>query len=91
MKRKATFIFGFGGVLALSFFMKDMQSTSVLEQDEQPKVEDWQTSTNGRNLNIVVTSEEQNKVDNMVKLMSAEEVGVLNQEGGTAVFFKKAK
>ncbi|WP_340373450.1 hypothetical protein [Peribacillus sp. FSL E2-0218] len=91
MKRKATFILGFGGVLALSFFMKDLQSKTVLEQDEQPKVEDWQTSTNGRNLNIVVTSEEQNKVDNMVKLMSAEEVGVLNQEGGTAVFFKKAK
>ncbi|WP_285766912.1 hypothetical protein [Peribacillus sp. SI8-4] len=91
LKRKATLILGFGGVMALSFFMKDLQSTDVLEQEELPKLEERQSSTNERDSNIVVTSEEQNKAENMVKLMSAEEVGVLIQEGGTAAFFKKAK
>ncbi|MFD9625653.1 hypothetical protein [Peribacillus muralis] len=91
MNKKTTLIVGFGAVLALSYFMKDLQSTDVLIRDELPKVEDRQTSTNGRDSNIVVTTEEQYKVENIVKLMSAKEVGVLNQEGGTAVFFKKAK
>ena len=88
MKRKSTFILGFVGVLALSISMKDL-NTEVFAQDEQLKVKDGQTSTNNGDQYRVVTREEQDMIENIVKIMPAGEVGFLQQEEGTGVFVKK--
>lgn len=79
MKRTSVFILCFVGVFALSIgFMKDLQSTE-------------QAFTYEGDQKTVITIEEQEMVEKMVKNMPTGFVGFVPQEEGTGFFFKKAE
>ncbi|MBT2733466.1 hypothetical protein [Bacillus sp. ISL-7] len=85
MKRKLVLTLGFAGVLALSVcFAENLQSTKV-SAEEQPKLAE-QTDTT-----TVITKEEQNRVEKMLKNMPTGFKVFVPQENGTGFYVSKAK
>lgn len=102
MKRKLVLTLGFAGVLALSVgFAENLQSTKV-SAEEQPKLAEqeigtefyfpkWKQLTEGSDIPTVITVEEQNRAEKMLKNMPTGFKVFVPQENGTGFYVSKAK
>lgn len=95
MKRKSGLVFGFIGVLALSIGFTDVLAKGQADVSNGDKirvvtVEEQAVRENkdieGKDLKIVITAEEQNRVENSSALS-----GFVPQENGQGFYFIKEK
>jgi hypothetical protein len=85
MKRKLILTLGFAGVLALSVgFAENLQSTKV-SAEEQPKLAEK------TDISTVLTKEEKNRVEKLLKNMPTGFKVFVPQENGTGFYVSKAK